>query len=106
MYGCTAVPEYLRSLLPSASLDEAFDAIALHEQALIKLLLAYLKSKEPRGVRIVGDEGTDLSRAPTISFVVTGDKAIRSQDIVKVFDSKGNVGAHRIFLESVVDFTR
>lgn len=91
MYGCTAVPKYLRSLSPSGSLEDAFDAIAQHEQSLVETLLKYLKSKESRGVRIVGDEKTGSSRVPTISFVVTGEKAISSRDVVKVFDSKGNV---------------
>lgn len=91
VYGCTAVPEYLRSLAPSASLDEGFAAITYQEQLLVEPLLKYLKSKESRGVKIVGDEQTGLSRVPTISFVVTGERPIRSQDVVKVFDSKGNV---------------
>lgn len=91
VYGCTAIPEYLRSLSTSDSLDEAFDLIAHHEQALVQPLLTFLKSKEPRGVKIVGDEHASLSRVPTISFVVTGEKPIQSRDIVKVFDSKGNV---------------
>ncbi|CAL1711922.1 unnamed protein product [Somion occarium] len=92
VYGCTAVPIYLRSLSPSQDLNEAFKLIAEHEQTLVKPLLSYLKSKASRGVRIVGEEETSLSRVPTISFVVVGERAIRSQDIVKVFDQRGNIG--------------
>lgn len=93
VYGCTAVPEYLRSLSPSDSLEGAFDLIARQEQALVQPLLQFLKSKELRGVKIMGDEGSGPSRVPTISFVVTGEKAIPSRDIVKVFDNRGNVRA-------------
>ncbi|PSR74014.1 hypothetical protein PHLCEN_2v10198 [Hermanssonia centrifuga] len=98
VYGCTAIPEYLRSLSPSGSLVGAFDVIAKHEQSLIKPLLEYLKSKESRGVRIVGEEDVGPNRVPTISFVVVAEKpirsrrAIKSKDIVKVFDQKGNDG--------------
>lgn len=49
VYGCTAVPPYLKSLAPSGSLADAFDAIAAHEQTLLKPLLAYLRSKAERG---------------------------------------------------------
>ncbi|KAL4246223.1 Pyridoxal phosphate-dependent transferase [Abortiporus biennis] len=74
--------------------EESFKLIAAHEQELIKPLLEYLKSKEleERGVRIVGDEDVGPSRVPTISFIVVGPNAKKSQDIVKVFDRKGNVG--------------
>lgn len=91
VYGCTAVPPYLRSLSPSGSLEDAFAKIAEHEQTLVKPLLGYLKSKEARGVRIVGEEGSGLNRAPTISFVVGGERPIRSRDVVKVFDAQKNV---------------
>jgi len=40
----------------------------------------------------VGDEKGGLSRAPTVSFVVVGQNALRSRDIVNVFDQKGGVG--------------
>ncbi|KAI0782918.1 pyridoxal phosphate-dependent transferase [Abortiporus biennis] len=93
-YGCTAIPLYLKSLSPSGTLEESFKLIAAHEQELIKPLLEYLKSKESeeRGVRIVGDEEVGPLRVPTISFIVVGPNAKKSQDIVRVFDRKGNVG--------------
>lgn len=93
VYGCTAIPIYLRTLSPSQDLNEAWTLIAEHEQSLVKPLLTYLKSKYSRGVRIVGPEEANLSRVPTISFVVVGERAIASQDVVKVFDQKGNVSA-------------
>lgn len=92
VYGCTAVPPYLKSLAPSGSLADAFDAIAAHEQALLKPFLTYLRSKTERGVQIVGDEYEGLSRVPTVSFVVAGKRPIRSKDVVKAFDEKGDIG--------------
>jgi len=44
-----------------------------------------------RGVRLVGDASINLMRAPTISFVVVGDRAIKSRAIVEIFDEKGGV---------------
>ncbi|KAH9846766.1 PLP-dependent transferase [Lenzites betulinus] len=92
VYGCTAIPPYIRSLAPEGTLEAAWAAVAQHEQSLVAPLLTYLRSKTARGVRIVGDEGADLTRAPTISFLVVGENAIRSPDVVKAFDAKGNVG--------------
>lgn len=91
VYGCTAIPPYLKSLSHSNTIQGGYEAITEHEQSLVALLLKYLKSKEDRGVRIVGEESTSRSRVPTISFVVVGERALRSRDIVKVFDSKGTV---------------
>ncbi|KAI0090840.1 PLP-dependent transferase [Irpex rosettiformis] len=91
-YAITAIPEYLRSLTPSGTLEDAFKAIADHEQTLVQPLLAYLKSQESRGVHIVGDENASLSRVPTISFVVQGEKPIPSREVVKAFDDKGYIG--------------
>ena len=31
------------------------------------------------------------SRVPTVSFVVQGEKPLKSKDVVKVFDQKGGV---------------
>ncbi|CCM06051.1 uncharacterized protein FIBRA_08298 [Fibroporia radiculosa] len=92
VYGCTAVPLYLRSLVPSGSLDDAFASIAAHEQTLLGPLLTYLQGKAERGVRIVGDEQAGLNRVPTVSFVVGGERSIRSQDVVAAFDARGNIG--------------
>ncbi|KAA1476925.1 PLP-dependent transferase [Dentipellis sp. KUC8613] len=91
-YGVTGVLEYLLSLTPSRDLDASFKAIAEHEQKLVEPLLAFLKSQEARGVHIVGSEKAGLSRAPTISFVVGGERPIKSRDVVKVFDQKGGIG--------------
>lgn len=91
MYGITAITEYLRLLSPSRSLTDTFEQFAAYEQTLVTPLLAFLKSKEARGVRIVGSEHPGLHRVPTVSFVVVGDCPIKSRDIVKAFDQRGNV---------------
>lgn len=91
VYGCTAVPPYLKALTPAGTLEAAIDAVAAHEQTLLKPLLAYLRSKAARGVLIVGDEFEGPSRVPTVSFVVVGERPIRSKDVVKAFDERGNV---------------
>jgi len=49
-------------------------------------------AQKERGVRIVGEETVDLNRVPTISFVVVGQRAIKSRAIVEVFDKKGGIG--------------
>ncbi|ESK97391.1 putative aminotransferase [Moniliophthora roreri MCA 2997] len=94
VYGTTGVVSYLRGLTPSNDLKASFDAIAEHEQTLIVPLLEYLTAPAQfeRGVRVVGDEKAGPDRVPTISFVVTGKKAIASKDVVKVFDKKGGIG--------------
>lgn len=73
------------------TLQEGWDAIAAHEQTLLAPLLAYLRGKAARGVRIVGAEDAGLARVPTVGFVVVGERAIRSSDVVQAFDNKGNV---------------
>jgi selenocysteine lyase/cysteine desulfurase len=93
VYGSTGVLPYLLSLTPSNDLTATFEAIAAHEQTLIEPLLSYLTdpAQEAKGVRVVGEEKAGLSRVPTISFVVVGEKPIKSKDIVKVFDLKDGV---------------
>jgi len=112
-YSVTGILEYLLSISPTPSpaittstysdpktieaLDATFAAIAKHEHALIVKLLDFLLSPEAhaRGVRVVGEETSSKSRVPTISFViVAGEKgaAIKSKDVVKVFDDKGGIG--------------
>lgn len=91
MYACTGVPPYLRSLAPEGTLEAAWGAVAQHEQKLLAPLLVYLQSKASRGVRIVGQEDAGLARVPTVSFVVVGERPIRSPDVVRAFDAKGNV---------------
>ncbi|CAE6441107.1 unnamed protein product [Rhizoctonia solani] len=113
-YAISAVLEYFYSLSPSGDdLSTTFDLIAQHEADLMRPLLECLLSPEMynRGVRIVGPESMDPKiRAPTISFVVVGDKPVRSQDIVKKFDELGDVGiryghfyAHRLFVRLGLD---
>ena len=72
-------------------MEAAWAAIAHQEQALLEPLLAYLRAKYERGVRIVGEESAGLARVPTVSFVVVGERPIRSPDVVKAFDAKGDV---------------
>ena len=91
VYACTAVPAYLRALSPAGALDDAWARIAAHEQALVQPLLAYLLRRAPRGVRVVGEETAGLHRAPTVSFVVVGDRPVRSRDVVRAFDEKNTV---------------
>lgn len=114
-YSVTGVLEYLLSISPLASpaitastysdpntahsLKATFDAISKHEQVLIERVLSFLTSTEAqqRGVRLVGTEKGGESRVPTISFVIVDGekgKAMKSQDVVKVFDQKGGVGVY------------
>jgi hypothetical protein len=96
-YAASGVLDYLLSLTPSKSLDATFAAIARpiarHEQDLIQPLLEFLTAEEQtkRGVRVVGDEKSGPSRVPTISFVVVGERALKSKDVVAHFDKQGEV---------------
>ncbi|KAH7915574.1 pyridoxal phosphate-dependent transferase [Hygrophoropsis aurantiaca] len=94
VYAATGVVPYLQSLTPENNLEASFNAIAAHEQTLVKPLLGFLADRKQfeRGVRVVGLSKSDLSRVPTISFVVVGQNAIKSKDIVAVFDTKGGIG--------------
>ncbi|KAG2012170.1 selenocysteine lyase, variant 2 [Coprinopsis cinerea AmutBmut pab1-1] len=94
VYATTGVIQYLRSLTSANDLKASFEAIAEHEQTLLKPLLDFLTAPAQweRGVRIVGQSTVDLSRVPTVSFVVVGPKALRSRDIVKAFDEKETIG--------------
>ncbi|KAJ6578653.1 pyridoxal phosphate-dependent transferase [Mycena vulgaris] len=93
-YGTTSVIPYLLSLTPANDLAASFDAIAVHETKLVSALLGYLTAPEQvaRGLRVVGVEEISTSRVPTISFVVVGDRPMRSKDVVKVFDQRGGIG--------------
>lgn len=93
-YGVAGVLPYIRSLSPTGDIDDAFTRIATHEQALLTPLIGYLTSPEAdaRGVRIVGSDEVNLSRVPTVSFVVIGERSVRSPDIVAYFDKKGKMG--------------
>ncbi|KAJ3983500.1 pyridoxal phosphate-dependent transferase [Lentinula detonsa] len=94
VHGTTGVLPYLLSLNPENNLQASFDAIAAHEQKLVQPLLAFLTAPKQieRGVRIVGAENAGVTRVPTISFIVVGERATKSSDIVKVFDKKGGIG--------------
>ncbi|TFK34053.1 pyridoxal phosphate-dependent transferase [Crucibulum laeve] len=94
VYGSTGVVPYLLSLTPANDLKTTFDAISAHDLTLAKPLLEFLTDpvQRERGVRVVGEETASLNRAPTISFVVVGQKSLRSKDIVSFFDQKGGIG--------------
>ncbi|KAJ7734034.1 pyridoxal phosphate-dependent transferase [Mycena maculata] len=94
VYGTTSVIPYLLSLTPAHNLDATFAAIAAHETKLVTALLAYLTAPEQaaRGLCVVGVEEPGLSRVPTVSFVVVGERPMRSKDIVRVFDERGGIG--------------
>ncbi|KAF8132449.1 pyridoxal phosphate-dependent transferase [Boletus edulis] len=94
VHGASGVVSYLLSLIPENNLDATFTAIAQHEQNLLRPLLAFLTDKQQydRGVRLVGTSTIDLSRVPTVSFVVTGRRAMKSKDIVAEFDKERNIG--------------
>ncbi|KAJ7607576.1 hypothetical protein FB45DRAFT_396039 [Roridomyces roridus] len=94
VYGTTAVIPYLLSLTPAADLDATFAAIAAHETKLVTRLLGFLTEpkQSERGVRVVGIEEPSNTRLPTVSFVVVGERPMRTKEIVKVFDERGGVG--------------
>lgn len=93
VYGTTGVIQYLLSLTPKNDLRATFDAIAAHEQTLLHPLISFLVDpvQKERGVRIVGEETVNLERVPTVSFVVTGQRPLKSRTIVDFFDKKGGV---------------
>jgi hypothetical protein len=98
VYSTTGVNAYLLSLTPRNDLKATFEAITAHEQTLLEPLMSFLTApvQKARGVRIVGEEIVNLERAPTVSFVVIGQRSLKSRDIVEVFDKKGGVSAFLI----------
>lgn len=108
VHGASGVVPYLLSLTPENNLEATFAAIAQHEQGLLKPLLSFLTDRQQydRGVRLVGTSAIDLSRVPTISFVVIGQWAMKSKDIVAEFDKERDVRlvlpGHVYFLTSWV----
>lgn len=95
VYSITDLVPYFQSLTPENTLEAGFAAIAEHEVTLMKPLISFLTEQKQwdRGVRLVGVPSTSaVDRAPTISFVVVGEKAMSSRDVVRVFDKKGQVG--------------
>ena len=93
VYGTTGVNAYLLSLTPNKDLKATYEAIATHEQTILEPLMSFLTNpaQKARGVRIVGEETVNLERVPTVSFVVIGQRPLKSRDIVDVFDKKGGV---------------
>ena len=93
VHGASGVVPYLLSLTPENNLEATFAAIAQHERTLLQPLLGFLTDKQQyeRGVRLVGTSTIDLSRVPTVSFVVTGHRAIKSKEVVAEFDKERNV---------------
>ncbi|KAG1842471.1 pyridoxal phosphate-dependent transferase [Suillus tomentosus] len=110
VYGATAIVPYLKSLTPEDDLVASFNAIADHEQNLLAPLLGFLTDARQvdRGVRIVGTSEINLSRVPTVSFVVVGQNAIKSKDIVGAFDKKGGIGIRygHFYAYSLIDNLR
>ncbi|KAG1821459.1 pyridoxal phosphate-dependent transferase [Suillus variegatus] len=110
VYGATAIVPYLKSLTPEDDLVASFNAIADHEQTLLAPLLNFLTDARQvdRGVRIVGTSEINLSRVPTVSFVVVGQNAIKSKDIVGAFDKKGGIGIRygHFYAYSLIDNLR
>ncbi|KAG1815873.1 pyridoxal phosphate-dependent transferase [Suillus variegatus] len=94
VYGAMAIMPYLKSLTPEDDLKASFNAITNHEQTLLSPLLHFLMDAKQvdRGVRIVGRSKINLSRVPTVSFVIVGQNVIKSKDVVGVFDKKGGIG--------------
>lgn len=100
VYGSSFVPAYITSLAGTEEgtedekFDLAFERIAIHEEKLTEKLMNYLKSKRSRGVRFVGPTSSGKKdRAPTISFVVRGDKPLGSRFIVEELDKTGTVSS-------------
>jgi hypothetical protein len=106
VYATTSVIPYLLSLTPANDLAATFDAIAAHEVKLVTALLSYLMAPEQvaRGLRVVGVEEPSANRLPTVSFVIVGDRPMRSKDVVKVFDERGGVGASSYTLPDLGSF--
>ena len=93
IHAASGVVPYLLSLTPENNLEASFAAIAQHEQGLLQPLLSFLTDKQQyeRGVRLFGTSTIDLSRVPTVSFVVTGQRPIKSKDVVTEFDKERDV---------------
>lgn len=107
-HGSSAIPDYLVGLgercgAPADSsrrerMAAAFDAIALHEEALAERVLSYLRSRAD--VRIVGPtSATRATRVPTISFVINGrlsDAVVRTIDPLKIGIRFGDFYSRRL----------
>jgi len=80
--GLVGIGEYLRALEAhhggdaqgSACFDSVFERIALHEEELVRPLLAFLH--EVDGVRVLGEPGPERERrVPTVAFILRGQPA-------------------------------
>jgi hypothetical protein len=93
VYGASAIVPYLKSLTPEDDLTASFNAIAKHEQDILTPLLRFLTDAKQveRGVRIIGESEINFSRTSNVSFVVVGQNAIKSKNIVEAFNKKGGV---------------
>ncbi|KAG1800225.1 pyridoxal phosphate-dependent transferase [Suillus plorans] len=93
VYGASAIVPYLKSLTPEDDLTASFNAIAKHEQELLTPLLRFLTDAKQvdRGVRIIGESEINFSRTSNVSFVVVGQNAIKSKNIVEAFNKKGGI---------------
>ena len=94
-YGCMGINDYLvatgKSLGATGSarqqMQAAFDAFELHEDALARQLLAYLRGL--KNVRVIGHpEAQAGQRVPTISFMVANT---HSESVVRYMD-RFNIG--------------
>ena len=103
VHAASGVVPYLLSLTPENNLEASFAAIAQYEQGLLQPLLSFLTDKQQydRGVRLFGTSTIDMSRVPTVSFVITGQRAIKSKDVVAEFDKERDV---RLFLSVYARF--
>lgn len=104
VYGASAIVPYLKSLTPEDDLVASFDAIAKHEQEILTPLLRFLTDAKQvdRGVRILGTGEINFSRIPTVCFVVVGQNAMKSKDIVEAFHKKGGVSLSVISFSNCV----
>lgn len=107
-HGSSAIPDYLVALgercgaaadaARRGRMAAAFDAIALHEEALAERVLSYLRSRAD--VRIIGPtSAARATRVPTISFVINGrlsDEVVRTIDPLKVGIRFGDFYSRRL----------
>lgn len=86
-WGCAGIVDYLDGLGAGdgsrSSIDQAFDAIALHEEALSARLLDWMNRRND--IRVIGSRSPDRAiRVPTIAFKAEGRDAV---DITRATDS-------------------
>ncbi|KAG2108972.1 PLP-dependent transferase [Suillus discolor] len=94
VYGATAIVPYLKPRAkPSGPFTRLFDG---------------LQDKLTEVYALWGTSEINLSRVPTVSFVVVGQNAIKSKDIVGAFDKKGGIGIRygHFYAYSLIDNLR